>query len=66
MNAGTDRKSQHICTLVHGEALHKFDLMFAEVENENPLTVETIILGLGAYFFLLIFYKIKSAQYNAE
>ena len=27
----------------------------------NPLTVEDIILGLGLYFLLLIYYRSKSA-----
>ena len=49
---GTDAKVRYLCTLVRGEALHRFYLMSADVEGTNTLTVETIILGLAAYVFL--------------
>ena len=35
-----DAKVQYIRTLVHGESLRQFDLLSADVEGENPLTVE--------------------------
>ena len=53
-------KIQCSCTLVHGEALRQFDLLSSDMEIENPLKLEAIILGLDAYFFLLISYQIKS------
>ena len=59
-------KVQCFCTLVHREVLQKFYLLSAEVESTKYLTVEVIILGLGFYFFLLIFYRRKSAQCAAE
>ena len=31
--------------------MHHFGLLYADVKITNPLTVEAIILGLGAYFF---------------
>ena len=40
-------KVQYLCTLVIGEALRQFDLIHADVEGANPLTVEAIILGLA-------------------
>ena len=40
-------KAQYIYSLVCGEVLHQFDLMSADVESTNPLTVESIISGLG-------------------
>ena len=43
-------KVQYICTLVHGETLHQSNSLSADVEGENPVTVEAIILGLAAYF----------------
>ena len=47
----TAAKVQYLHTLLRGEALRKFDLMSADVESTNPLTVEAIILGLGTCFF---------------
>ena len=47
----TGDKIQYLCTLVHVELLHQFDSMSTDVEGTNPLTVETIILGLGVYLF---------------
>ena len=44
-------KIQYLRTLVRGEALRKFDLFTDDMEGMNPLTVETIILGLYSYFF---------------
>ena len=44
-------KVQCICTLVHGEVLRQFDLLSADVESANSLTVDFIILGLGSYYF---------------
>ena len=44
----TAAKIQYLCTLVRGEYLCWFDLMSDDAESENLLTVETIILGLGA------------------
>ena len=44
LNAGA--KIQYLCTLVRGEALHQFGTLSATSEN-----LESIILGLGTYFF---------------
>ena len=42
-----DAKVQYLCTLVRGESLRQFYALFADIEVMNPLTVETIILGLA-------------------
>ena len=47
----TGAKNKYLCTIVCGEALRQFDSLCADVEGSNPLTVETIILGLASYFF---------------
>ena len=44
---------QYLCTLVHGEALHQFDMLSDEVGSYIPEHLTSIILGLGTYFFLL-------------
>ena len=59
-------KAQYLRTLVGGEALHKFDLLSADVESANSSTVGAIILILGAYFFLPIRYQSKSARFATE
>ena len=43
-----DAKVKHIFTIVHVEALRQFDLLSYDVEGTDPLTVETIILGLAS------------------
>ena len=43
-----DAKVKHIFTIVHVEALRQFDLLSYDVEGTEPLTVETIILGLAS------------------
>ena len=45
---------QYLHKLLCEEALRQFYLLAADVNSTNPLTGETIILGLGAYFSLLI------------
>ena len=35
-------KIQYLRTLVRGEVLHQFDMLFADIENGNPLTLEAI------------------------
>ena len=49
---GKDAKVQYLRTLLSRETLHQFNLLPADVEGMNPLTVEAIILGLAAYFHL--------------
>ena len=44
-------KVQFLCTIVRGEVLHQFDLLFDNIESSTPLTLESIILGLGVYLF---------------
>ena len=53
-------ETKYLCTLFCGEASRQFDLLSSDMEIENPLKLEAIILGLDAYFFLLISYQIKS------
>ena len=48
--------------IIRVEALRQFNSLSSDMEDMEPLTVESIILELGAYFFLLIFYQSKSAQ----
>ena len=43
-------KAKYLRTIVCEEVLRQFDLLYAEVESENPLIVEAIVFGLGAYF----------------
>ena len=43
-------KVQYLCTLVCGEVIHQYDLLSTDVDSTQHLTVEAIILGLGAYF----------------
>ena len=47
-------KIQYIFTLVHGEILHRFDVLSAEVEGATPVTLASIVLVLVTYFFLLM------------
>ena len=44
-------KFQYLCNLVHVQLLLQFDLLPYYVEIANPLTVDSIISGLGLYFF---------------
>ena len=45
-----DAKFQYLCTLVHREALHKFDSLSADVESTETLDVDYIIRGLAQQF----------------
>ena len=47
----TAAKVKYHHTLVSEEEFRQFDLLSADVEFTNLLTVEAIISGLGAYFF---------------
>ena len=48
----TDVKVQYLCTLVHGEALCQFDLLYSDVRNtETSLTVAYLLKGSVWYFF---------------
>ena len=38
----TDTKVYYLLNLVRGEALHQFNLLFADVEGKNYLTVEIL------------------------
>ena len=40
-------KIQYLSTLVRGKALHKLDMLFAEVGNTTSDHLKFIILGLG-------------------
>ena len=47
----TNAKVQYLCTLVRGEELRQFDLLYANVKNiDTSLTVEYLPKGLGWYF----------------
>ena len=43
----TGMNIQYFCTLVCGKLLHQFDALSAEVKSASPVTLESIILGLG-------------------
>ena len=45
-----DTKIQYFCIIVHVEALHKFDLLYADVENTENLSLDYYIKGLVLYF----------------
>ena len=62
----TAAKVQYLCMIIRVEALRQFNSLSSDMEDMEPLTVESIILGLGAYFFLLICYWSKSAICAAE
>ena len=43
-----EAKVWYLCTLVRGEALHQFDLLYSDVENmDTSLTVDCLLNGLG-------------------
>ena len=46
------RKYQHLCALVHREALRYFDSFSDDVESAETLNVDYIIRGLPQYFLL--------------
>ena len=52
--------------IICGEVLRQFYSQSSDMEDTDPLTVEVVILGLGAYFSLLIPYQSKSAQCAVE
>ena len=45
-----DTKIQYLCTLFLAEVLHKFCLLFADVENTETLNVDYYTKGLAKYF----------------
>ena len=56
----TAAKAQYLCMIIRVEALRQFYSLSSDMEDMEPLTVESIILELGAYFFLLISIKAKA------
>ena len=44
-------KYQYLCTLVCGEVLFQFDLLYADVEGTKTLNVDYILKGLAQYFY---------------
>ena len=44
-------KTQYFRTLVSGEALHQFDMLYADFESINPLTLEAIFWYWVRAFF---------------
>ena len=60
-------KIQYLHTIVCGKLLRHFDLLYADVEGADPLTIKTIILGLALYCFPVNFLlKKKRANINNE
>ena len=48
----TEAKAQYLRTLFHGEVLHQFDLISADVENmDTSLNVDYLLKFLAWYFF---------------
>ena len=47
----TSTKVKYLCMIFHVYVLRHFDSLSAGVESTNPLTLEAIVLELGAYFF---------------
>ena len=45
-------KYQYLCTLVHGEALHKYYLLSADIVGMETIKVDYIIRGIVQYFLL--------------
>ena len=43
----TGANIQYLCTIVRGEALRQFDLLFSDVESTETLNIEYIIKGLA-------------------
>ena len=43
-------KIQHVCTLLHGEALHQLGNLCVEVGSMTTTHLNHIVLGLGTYF----------------
>ena len=48
-----EAKIQHLCTLVREEAFRWFDMLSADVENIENLSVDYYIKGLASYFSLV-------------
>ena len=59
-------KLHYMCMLLHGEALHKFDTLCAQVGSINTTHLNRIMLGLSTYFFLLMCFQSKCVQRTAE
>ena len=52
-------KVKYLRMIVCEEEIYQFDLLSDDVESTNPLMVEAIILGFGAYFFPVNFLSKK-------
>ena len=44
-----DAKYKYLFTIVRGEALHQFDMLYVDVESVETLNVDYIIRGLAQY-----------------
>ena len=53
----TGAKDKYLWTLFRGGLLYQFDLLYADVENIEPLTVEYIIKVISLYFRHVIYYQ---------
>ena len=45
---------KYLCTLLNGELLRQFDMLYAEVGITTSENLKNFILGSGTYFFLLM------------
>ena len=60
----TEAKIQYLRTLVHGEALCRFNFLSSGMENnDTSLSVDYLIKGLAWYFPPVDFLSKKSLQY---
>ena len=59
-------KIHYLCKLFSGEALHQPDILSVELGSMTTTYLNRIILGFGAYFFLLVSCQNKSAQSTTE
>ena len=58
-------KIPYLCKLVHGEALHQFDMLCVDFKISTPLTLESFFC-IGYILLLLLRCQSKSAQCAAE
>ena len=55
-----DAEILHLCALVRGEGLHKFEFLYANIENTETLNVDYYIKGLVLYFPCELYFKTNS------
>ena len=52
-------KIQYLCTLLLGEVLSQFDMLYSEIGSTTSEKLKSIILGLGTYFSCQCDFKTK-------